>query len=316
MGFIFMLYLQPDFLSSRVSRICFGGAGISGEGGGYGFGDVSESAAEKLIKFAWESGITLFDTAPIYGFGLSEERLGRYLPPEALIISKSGVDWHENKRVNKSNSSEITLKMLHSSLKRLRREVIDVYMIHWPDLNVDIRYPLEVLLKAQEQGKIKSIGLCNTHVEDLDKAEKIARIDVLQSELNLFNQQAFDQLNERWKKTVSMGWGTFDKGILTGRVTQSRKFDSSDARSWAPWWNKKGVQNKISRVNSLKTILGDYDFSLSDLCLSHALNHYGISTCLVGFKKCEDVTEVLKSLQSLLSKETIKEVLNRWQQSE
>src|SRR5690606_12662881 len=100
-------------------------------------------------------------TAPIYGFGLSEERFGAYLPKEAFIISKSGVDWHANKRVNMTNDPFVTERMLNESLKRLKRDSIDLYMIHWPDSRVDIRLPLEVLARAQKAGKIKYIGLCN-----------------------------------------------------------------------------------------------------------------------------------------------------------
>lgn len=219
--------------------ITFGGASLSGEGGGYGFGEMSELEAEKLIHAAFDKGITLFDTAPIYGFGLSEERLGRYLPKNAQVVSKSGVDWHESKRVNMSNARDITEKMLHQSLKRLQRESIDLYMVHWPDSRVDIRIPLEVLKNAQLDGKIKHIGLCNTNLMDLNKAREICEIDAIQSELNLFNQMPFDSLEKEWSDKFSMGWGTFDKGILSGRVKGDRQFSAKDCRSWAPWWNKK-----------------------------------------------------------------------------
>jgi len=295
-----------------VPRLTFGGASISGEGGGYGFGAMSENEAEKLLLSAWEHGITLFDTAPIYGFGLSEERLGKYLPKAAKIISKSGVHWHENKRVDMTNSPAITEKMLHESLRRLKRDAVDIYMIHWPDNKVDIREPMQVLQKAKEEGLIKHIGLCNSNLDDLAKAQEVSQIDILQSELNAFNQAPFDQLNDQWKDKVSMSWGTFDKGILTGRVHEKRTFDSSDCRSWAPWWNKKDVQDKIVKVNKLKEILKDYNLNLTEFCLSFNLNYFGITTALIGFKTTEDVAQVTSSLQKLVKRETIEEILVRW----
>jgi myo-inositol catabolism protein IolS len=307
-----MIYRENDAFSKPLPVITFGGASLSGEGGGYGFGPLSEKEAQNLILCAWERGISLFDTAPIYGFGLSEERLGRYLPQEAMVISKSGVDWHDSKRVNMTNSRKVTEKMVLESLKRLNRESIDIYMIHWPDSKVDIRVPLEVLKRSQDEGKIKHIGLCNTTPEDLYKAQDICRVDVLQSELNLFNQEAFLRIGEEWKKKLTMGWGTFDKGILTGRVSHDRKFSKEDCRSWAPWWNKKDVLLKIQRTEKLKEILSDYNLSLQYFCIHYSIYYFGVSTCLVGFKSVEDIAQVTSSLQPILAREKIDQVLERW----
>lgn len=298
--------------TNQISKITFGGASISGEGGGYGFGSMSEGEAEKVLKKAWECGINLFDTAPIYGFGLSEERLGRYLPKEAKIISKSGVDWHDTKRVNMTNDKVSTEKMLHESLKRLNRDVIDIYMIHWPDAKVDIREPLEVIIKAQKAGKVKEIGLCNTNLDDLTKAQELCEISVIQSELNLFNQEPFARLNNNWKKSLSMSWGTFDKGILSGRVTRDRKYSADDCRSWAPWWNKKEVLEKIDKTTELKKILDEYGIALADFCLHYNLNYYGVSTCLIGLKTEDDVVQMSSSLQRNVMRERIEEVMKRW----
>jgi myo-inositol catabolism protein IolS len=307
-----VIYKNIQGINWPVPVITFGGASLSGEGGGYGFGDMSEKASEELLKASWDAGITLYDTAPIYGFGLSEIRLGKYLPKDAKVISKSGVDWHDSKRVNMTNAPENTERMLHESLKRLNRERIDVYMVHWPDSRVDIRVPLEILKKAQDAGKIEHIGLCNTNLSDLTKAKEICQIDVIQSELNLFNQQAFVSLEEEWKSKLSMGWGTFDKGILSGRVTADRKYSKDDARSWAPWWNKKEVARKIERTEKLRLILDEYNLNLADFCIHYNLHHFGITTCLVGMKTVSDVVHVSFNLQQNLMRERIEEVLVKW----
>ncbi len=308
-----MLFRENKVLGTPLSAISFGGASLSGEGGGYGFGAISESEAEKLILSAWDHGINLFDTAPIYGFGLSEERMGRYLPKEAIVVNKGGVDWHPNKRVNMSNDPKIIEKMFYESLRRLNRDYIDIYMIHWPDFKIDIRLPLEVLIKAKEKGHIKSIGLCNTNLNDLAIAQEMISVDFLQSELNVFNTQSFESLELEWKKRFSMSWGTFDKGILTGRVTEERKFPSEDCRSWAPWWNKKTILLKILKTKKLKMILDEENISLVSFCLSFNLHYIGVSTCLVGFKNQFDLGEITLALQSLPSKTKIEEVLKRWE---
>lgn len=307
-----MLYRENTVLQRPVSVLGFGGAALSGEGGGYGFGEMDEASAERLLKNTWEAGLNLYDTAPIYGFGLSEERLGKYLPKEAIIVSKGGVDWHSSRRVNMTNSPQVIEKMLLGSLKRLKREQIDIYMIHWPDKNIDIRRPMEILKKYQEKEAIAHLGLCNTNLEDLKLAGEVGEISFLQSELNVLRTQAFDDLNDNWKKYYTMSWGTLDKGILSGRVTADRKFDNSDARSWAPWWNKKEVSGKIERVKKLKLILDDYNLSLPQFCLNFNLHYYGISSCLVGIKNNKDLIELATYLQNPFNPLTMKEVLNRW----
>ena len=236
-----------------VSEVSFGGASISGEGKGYGFGAISDGEAVELVQAAYYAGINCFDTAPIYGFGLSEKRIGRAVKDfreKVLLVTKSGVSWHKDtKRVNRTNCPIQTEIMLEQSLKDLQTDYIDLYMIHWPDEKVDIRQPMEVLSKAKTDGKIKFIGLCNTNLDDLEKASEIDTIDVLQSSLNFFEREVEEDLFPEIKKQGLgfMSYGTLDKGILTGRVTKDRKFDEFDARSWAPWWKKSPVEEKVKK---------------------------------------------------------------------
>ncbi len=286
----------------------FGGAAISGEGGGYGFGSVSETDAEKLLLTAWENGIRLFDTAPIYGFGLSEIRMGKFLPKDAYIVTKGGVNWHPNMRVDMSNAPHIIEKMIEESLKRLNR-TISMYMIHWPDPKVDIRESLSVAKKYQDRGDIKDIGLCNTHKDDLLKAEEVCTIKGLQSEVNLFNHKNFEFLE---KKYLTMSWGSLDKGILSGRVRSDRKFEENDARAWAPWWNKKEVQRKIEKVERLKGLLTDLNIPLTHFALQFIVNLKKIDFALIGPKNENDLKEVLKLVSTPIDEKTIESIYQEW----
>ena len=284
-----------------------GGAAISGEGGGYGFGALSEKEAESLLSFAWESGIRLYDTAPIYGFGVSEERMGKFLPQEAFIVTKGGVHWHESKRVNMTNEPKVIEEMLLASLKRLKRDMIDLYMIHWPDPQVDIRKPLEVLNRFQEQKKIKHIGLCNTNASDFEKSKEVCEVVALQSEFNLFADQNFSEL----PNLFTMGWGTLDKGILSGRVNAERKFDKDDCRSWAPWWNRKEVLAKVQKVQSFEPNLKKHQVSMKHFALQFALNE-GVSMPLIGAKSQSDLKEVLAFITTPLPSQVMDELKSEW----
>jgi len=283
-------------LNKDLSNLGFGAAGISGEAGGYAFGNITEKDAISLVHAAVERGINLFDTAPIYGFGASEERLGKALKgnDQVFIVTKGGVDWHSSKRVNMSNEPKVIERMLHESLKRLGREQIDLYMIHWPDVNVDIRRPLEVLVKAQEQGKIKYLGLCNTNQEDLEKSSEVCSIDAFQSQHNLWETTGYDLVESKLDRALFMGWGTLDKGILSGRVTKDRKYDESDARSWAPWWNKKEVQQKIDLVEAFSQKLEEYNLSMKTFALMAAKTLPKPVIPLVGVKTVADLDNMIE----------------------
>lgn len=301
-------------IQKNISPIGFGGASLSGEGGGYGFGAMSEEDAEKLIRGSLERGINLFDTAPIYGFGLSEIRLGKYLKhfDDAFLITKGGVDWHDNRRVNMSNDPKIITKMLHESLKRLDRDCIDLYMVHWPDPKIDIRKPLEVLYKAREQGKVRYIGLANTNAEDLQKAREITELVGFQGEHNLWTTKSYELVEETLDQYLFTGWGTFDKGILSGRVSRDRKYESSDARSWAPWWNKKEVAAKLEKVETLKAVLGPKLVELPDFVLGYALSTRKSICSLIGFKTIEDLDQLLTSLNNNKSSEFVHNIYSEW----
>lgn len=272
----------------EIPEISFGAASLSGEGGGYGFGEMSEENAVKLVLKAYEKGFRLFDTAPIYGFGLSEKRLGKALKnlrDQVLLVSKGGITWHENKRVNLTNEPKVIESMLHQSLKDLKTDYIDLYMIHWPDPRVDIRRPLEVLKEAQEKGKIRFIGLCNTTVDELEKAKEVCEISMVQNEFNLFkNDIQHDLFPYLLEHDIGfMSWGTLDKGILSGTVTLDRKYDASDARSWAPWWKGQDLASKLEQVKKWEENLSEGK-TMMEFAVEFNLSFKEITTALIGIK--------------------------------
>lgn len=301
-----MKFLADD----NYPKIAFGGASVSGESGGYGFGDMSQVDAISLLNYAHQRGIRVFDTAPIYGFGSSELRIGKAFKSkreDVFIISKSGVTWHENMRVDMTNDPKITQRMLEQSLRNLDTEYIDLYMIHWPDEKVDIRRTMEVLAKAKLEGKIHHIGLCNSNEEEFLKASEIDSIECFQSELNFFERTNLEGIIQVAKKhqIPFMSWGTLDKGILTGRVNRDRKFDKSDCRSWAPWWKAINKEERYQKMERILPILKEHGLKGLDLAIHFNLQFQEVKSVLCGARTHDQLDEILNSSTKIVNSDLL-----------
>ena len=301
-----MQYRPFGKLDVEVSVVGMGAASISGEGGGYGFGSITEDHSIALVHQAQDAGINLFDTAPIYGFGMSEQRLGKALTGErrqrAFVVSKSGITWDPNQAVRIDNSPEVTEAMLEQSLRDLKTDWIDLYLVHWPDPKNDIRKTIEVLVQAREAGKIRAFGLSNTHPEDIARASEIAVPEVLQAQFNLFeNGPAKTLFPVVSKESMGfMSWGTLDKGILTGRVNANRTFEASDVRSHAPWWTSEDHTPRYRAMEQITPLLEDAKHNGVELALTHVLDHPQTSTALCGFRTPDQLEGVCAAVDHLL----------------
>ena len=268
-----------------------------------------------MLQYSFEAGINLYDTAPVYGFGFSEKRMGlafHALWDKIFLISKGGVHWDDRKRIYISNNPKKMIESLEQSLKNLKTDSIDLYFIHWPDKNIDIRKPLELLQLAKQEGKIKSIGLGNTTLKDLQLAKEIVEIEAIQSELNIFSNEDFHSVREYCSENnISyISWGTLDKGIISGRVKKDRKFDKCDARSYAPWWKKSDKDKKTILMEEIQNRLNDTDYSSLGLALAYGLQFKEVVSMLVGMRNSEQVDSILNALEHLPDKETMKTVLS------
>ncbi len=312
-----MKYRSFGKLDVEVSVVGMGAAAISGEGGGYGFGHISEPESVALVHAAQDLGINLFDTAPIYGFGMSERRLGKALTGErrqrAFIVSKSGITWDDEKNVRLDNSADTTEKMLNQSLRDLQTDYIDLFLVHWPDQNVDIRRTVEVLVAARDAGKIKAFGLSNTNPDELALASEIAEPQVLQAQMNLFENEPVETLfpSVRENNMGFMSWGTLDKGILTGRVHQERKFDDVDVRSHAPWWTTADHAPRYDAMKTITPIIEGAGHTGLELALSHVLDHQEASTALCGMRNMKQLETACSAAENLLSTELLNQVRTR-----
>jgi len=144
---------------------------------------------------------------------------------------------------------------------------------------------------------------------DVNDKTQVERVTVLQSEFNLFNSTAKDELFAIMKdKNIGfMSWGTLDKGILTGRVTPDRKFDDVDARSSAPWWKNDDKTPKYKAMEKINDLLKENNHSGLELALGYVLQFEELSTALCGVRNTKQLESAVNSLNNLPDKTILEE---------
>src|SRR5246500_5436002 len=161
--------------------------------GGWMWGGSDEAECIRAIQHAVDHGINLIDTAPVYGFGRSEEIVGRALAEGRLrervaIATKAGLAW-EAGRVFRDASRTRILCDLDDSLRRLQTDYIDIYQVHWPDPLVPIETTALTLRGLYDEGKIRAIGVSNFSPEQMARFEAVAPLHTIQPPYNLFERE-------------------------------------------------------------------------------------------------------------------------------
>src|ERR1700687_3493857 len=177
-------YIKIDGTNLVSSRIALGTWAI----GGWMWGGTDEKESIATIHAAVERGVNLIDTAPAYGFGRSEEIVGRAiaegkLRSRVVIATKVGLEWKDGK-VFRNASRDRIMREVDDSLRRLRTDYIDIYQVHWPDPLVPIEETAAAMQMLFKQGKIRAIGVSNFSLEQMQRFRSVAALHVLQSPYN------------------------------------------------------------------------------------------------------------------------------------
>lgn len=310
--------LQKRKLGPNLETTCvgFGGGSISGDGGGYGFGNVDEKEACEVLEHAFERGIRLFDTAPIYGMGNSEKRIGlalsknKEIRKQMTIVTKLGVTWDSEKKVRIDNSPDVAWRMLEQSLKDLQTDYVDVFMIHWPDPNVAIEQTMEALLKMKEQGLIRATGASNFSAELVVRAQKTAPLDVLQGDYSLFDNKLGKELFPlcRNEKKGFMSYGTLAKGMLAGSMRKGRTFDANDYRAQATGFQKTALALEECIQEFEDIARTEVKVSPAQLAVAWVLSQPEVSVALCGSKNKTQIDEVVNGASVVIA-ENVREKL-------
>jgi aryl-alcohol dehydrogenase-like predicted oxidoreductase len=219
-------------------------------------GGTDETESIATIRAAADHGINLIDTAPVYGFGRSEEIVGKaisegHLRSRVLIATKAGLEW-SGERVFRNASRARILQEVEDSLRRLRTDHIDVYQVHWPDPLVAIEETAEAMHTLFEQGKIRAIGVSNFSVEQMERFRRVAPLHVLQPPYNLFERGIEADLLPYCQKNkiATFGYGLC-RGLLSGRMRPDSKFDGDDLRRTDPKFQQPRFAQYLAAVARL-----------------------------------------------------------------
>src|SRR6267143_5659153 len=213
-----------------VSRVGLGTWAI----GGWMWGGTDEEESIATIHAAVDRGITLIDTAPAYGFGRSEEIVGKAiaearLRSRVLIATKVGLEWKDGKVFRNASRTRL-LQEVEDSLRRLRTDYIDVYQVHWPDPLVAVEETAEAMHTLFKQGKIRAIGVSNFSVGQMERFRRVAPLHVVQPPYNLFERGIEADILPycRKHKIATFGYGALCRGLLSGRMRADSKFEGDD----------------------------------------------------------------------------------------
>jgi aryl-alcohol dehydrogenase-like predicted oxidoreductase len=269
--------------SLRVSPVAIGTWAI----GGWMWGGTDEAESIATIRAAFDHGINLVDTAPVYGFGRSEEIVGKAvaeagLRPDVLIATKAGLQWQDG-RVSRNASRARILQEVEDSLRRLRTDYIDIYQVHWPDPLITIEETAEAMHTLYEQGKIRAIGVSNFSVGQMERFRRVAPLHVLQPPYNLFERGIETDLLLYCHAhgIATLGYGALCRGLLSGRMQADTAFDGDDLRRTDPKFVKPRFAQYLAAVGQLDRLAQRFGRRVIHLAVRWMLDQ-GITTALWG----------------------------------
>jgi aryl-alcohol dehydrogenase-like predicted oxidoreductase len=270
--------------SLKVSCVAIGTWAI----GGWMWGGTEETESIATIRAALDHGINVIDTAPAYGFGRSEEIVGKaiadaHLRDKVVIATKVGLEWQDGKVFRNASRGRI-MREIDDSLRRLRTDYIDIYQVHWPDPLVPIEETAAAMQTLFKQGKIRAIGVSNFSLEQIEQFRSAAALHVLQSPYNMFERDIETDLLPycRRNKIATFGYGALCRGLLSGRMRPHTTFEGDDLRRTDPKFQQPRFGQYLAAVQRLDQLARErFGKHVIELAVRWMLDQ-GITTALWG----------------------------------
>jgi aryl-alcohol dehydrogenase-like predicted oxidoreductase len=238
----------------EVSRIALGTWAI----GGFMWGGTDEAESIATILAALERGVTLIDTAPVYGFGVAERTVGAALREHSdrahvRIATKFGLEWTDGGSIVRNGSRERLLRELDDSLERLGTDYLDIYFVHWPDCVRRIEETAAAVREIYEQGVIKAVGVSNFTPDQMERFRRECPLHVVQPPYNIF-ERSIESGVKPWcehRNVALMTYGALCRGLLSGKMGRERTFNGDDLRRLDPKFQEPRFSEYLAAAEAL-----------------------------------------------------------------
>ncbi len=295
--------------------------------GGWAWGGAEDDRSLEALRAGFDAGMTAVDTAPMYGFGRSEEVVGRALAgrrEEVRVLTKVGLRWDDGRgelffetagpdgkgvRVHRNSRPDSVRLEVERSLKRLGVERLDLVQVHWPDPTTPIAATMGALLELRSEGKLEAIGVSNYSVEQCQEA-RAALGDVPLAA----NQVRYSLLTREiegdvlpWCADAGVGvlaYSPLEQGLLTGAVGPERRFPPDDIRARSPLFsveNRRAVLATLERA--VAPIALRHGATLVQVVLAWTAQREGVTSVLAGARDVEQARENAAAGALILSEE-------------
>ena len=266
------------------------------------YGSFDDDEVVRAVHASIDLGVTLFDTAAVYGWGEGEKLLGRALEgkrEDVVIVSKAGIPWDEEGGGRRRDSSRESLeKSLNESLTRLQTDYLDLFLIHWPDESRPMSVPMDAFADFQKQGKIRYGGVSNFSPQQMSDCLDVFPVVTNQVGYHLFDQRPEPEIIPFCADNGMgiMAYGSLAHGLLTGTMTPETTFEEDDWRRslmafGQPIFKGQNFLDNLKKVDTLKEMAADKGFSVAQLALAWVASEPTVSVALVGTRKPEEIQE-------------------------
>lgn len=274
--------------------------------GGWMWGGTDEDNSIRAIQASIDEGITLVDTAPMYGKGVAETIVGKALKgrrDKVVLTTKCGLVWHarkgnkffdyDGKPVHRYLGKESIIHEIEVSLKRLGTDVIDHYITHWQDPTTPIDELMETLEALKKQGKIRSIGASNTSLDEIKQYVAAGTLDAIQEEYSMVKRDIENSLVPYCvSNNVSvMSYSSLALGLLAGKIGPDRVFDGDDQRKDNPRFSLSNREKVARLMNAIEPIAENHRATKAQTIIAWTVQQPGITFSLCGARDEKQAVE-------------------------
>lgn len=292
----------------EASVVAFGAWAI----GGWQWGGTDRRAAVRAIHAAVDAGMNLIDTAPVYGFGRSEEITGEAIHDRrsrVVLATKAGLVWHTDQgdprfhtkdplsgreySVRKYLGPESIRYEIEQSLRRLKTDYIDLYQTHRQETTTPIEDTMETLNRLKDEGKIRAIGVSNATPAQMDAYRAVGIVDSDQEEYNMLRPDAEQDLLPYCAQNdiAFLAYSPIAQGLLTGKVGPDREFAETDQRSTKELFSVENRRRVADMLKRFQPIADSHGCTLTQLAVAWTVHQPGCTHALVGARNEEQVLE-------------------------